>query len=719
MADVPVYGPGDTILLELDLRDESGVGSVQVAFENERSTRTTIDFEGNGNGREQVTVALTYVVPERIESGEYRPYFIETEDGLGNSRTHELPDLIFRIEAPSGDFEGPEITDARSSREARSPSRPQAEAPNSSGTYSEASLTDQNNRSERDDSGVPKHSANIPGMEVPDTKSRGHSLNLPSPKNTPPGGRATIDVRSEGPIAVVGANGSGKTRLGVWIEFESEQRDKVHRISAQKSLTMPEVASVAMTEDARMHLFYGNIESYGYSSTTPPAQLMATKQGTRWGQRPGTHLLDDFGRLLEYLVAEDYEQSTAYRRASKETGDRVEPPETKLDVVKRIWERLLPQRRLEITGNRFQAAPGGDSNAVYAATDMSDGERVVFYLIGQSLSAPEDGILLIDEPELHLHRSVQARLWDAIEAKRPDCLFVYLTHDLDFAASRIAATKVWQESYDGTNWDWHVVEEADGIPEQLYLEILGGRKPVLFCEGDKGGLEFSLFQKAYPGFTVAPCGNAYAVIQATRSFAALKHLHDHACRGIVDRDFRDDAEVEWLEGMGVSVLEQSEIENVLLTEGVLRAVADHLGFAGEFSGMLDKAKDIVFREMDWDREALISSISAAKIERRLKYFNAKARGKADLTTALDALTSSINIGVIYDETVSEIDQVIDERDYARALRLYNNKGLLGKIEPQFGFARKSMPELVKRLASADEHGSVLSALRKQLPELGG
>src|SRR5688500_17911129 len=38
--------------------------------------------------------------------------------------------------------------------------------------------------------------------------------------------------------------------------------------------------------------------------------------------------------------------------------------------------------------------------------------------------------------ELHLHRALQAPLWDEIEAERADCLFVYLTHDLDFAASR-------------------------------------------------------------------------------------------------------------------------------------------------------------------------------------------------------------------------------------------------------------------------------------------
>ena len=271
---------------------------------------------------------------------------------------------------------------------------------------------------------------------------------------------------------------------------------------------------------------------------------------------------------------------------------------------------------------------------------MSDGERVIFYLIGQALSTPEEGIVVVDEPELHLHRSIQARLWDAIEAERPDCLFVYLTHDLDFAASRIAATKVWLESYDGAGWEWHQVEDAEGIPEQLYLEILGGRKPVLFCEGDKGSLDYFLFQKVYPGFTVAPCGNAYGVVQATRSFAAFEHLHNHACRGALDRDFRDDAEIEWLEGIGVSLLDHSEIENVLLSESVLRAVADHQGLAGEFPNLLERAKDIVIREMSRDREALTSSIAAAKVERRLKHFDVTARGKAGLSTALGNLAAT-------------------------------------------------------------------------------
>ncbi len=405
----------------------------------------------------------------------------------------------------------------------------------------------------------------------------------------------------------------------------------------------------------------------------------------------------------------------------RDSERRIEPPETKLAATKRVWEGVLPHRKLEIGGGKVETRvvfEGSESNgSLYNASEMSDGERVIFYLVGQALSAPEDGVIVIDEPELHLHRSIQARLWDAIESERSDCLFVYLTHDLDFAASRVAATKVWIESYDGEKWDWHEVEEAEGVPEELYLEILGGRKPVLFCEGDKGSLDYLLLQKAYPDFTVAPCGGAYGVVQATRSFTAFEHLHNHACRGIVDRDFREDTDVKWLGDMGVSVLDHSEIESVLLSEDMLQAVAEHLRLTDDFPKLLEKAKDIIFHEMDRDRETLVSSIAAIKVERRLKKFDSKARGKEKLRGALENLTVSIDVDGIYDETATEVDRIIRERDYAAALRQYNNKGLLGKIEPLFGLARKGMPELVKRLASEKEEVAVLSALREQLPKI--
>lgn len=91
---------------------------------------------------------------------------------------------------------------------------------------------------------------------------------------------------------------------------------------------------------------------------------------------------------------------------------------------------------------------------------MSDGERVTFYLIGRCVSVPENSIIIIDEPELHLHKAIQYALWDRIERVRNDCLFVYLTHDVEFAASRTGFKKIWLTDYDGSKWGWKVLDKV-------------------------------------------------------------------------------------------------------------------------------------------------------------------------------------------------------------------------------------------------------------------
>lgn len=46
----------------------------------------------------------------------------------------------------------------------------------------------------------------------------------------------------------------------------------------------------------------------------------------------------------------------------------------------------------------------------YKGRDLSDGERVGLYLIAQCLYIPENKTIIIDELEIHLHRSIMDRL---------------------------------------------------------------------------------------------------------------------------------------------------------------------------------------------------------------------------------------------------------------------------------------------------------------------
>jgi ABC-type lipoprotein export system ATPase subunit len=55
-----------------------------------------------------------------------------------------------------------------------------------------------------------------------------------------PTGTLNLEFEFGSSIVIVGANGSGKTRLGVYIEESLAARDIVHRIAAQKTLAMEE-----------------------------------------------------------------------------------------------------------------------------------------------------------------------------------------------------------------------------------------------------------------------------------------------------------------------------------------------------------------------------------------------------------------------------------------------------------------------------------------------
>ena len=247
-------------------------------------------------------------------------------------------------------------------------------------------------------------------------------------------------------IIFVGANGGGKTRLAVHVENVLGIR--AHRISAHRALNLnPDVAKIS--EQKALNRLRTGYELDG--------QNPGNRHGRRWGGKEAVNLLSDFDYVIQALFAEQANISLkAYKqfkpRASKsqdkpeasEPQDKTgtsEPKETfqitKFDQLNNIWAWLMPQKQLHISGdNILVSLPEADPT--YTASEMSDGERAIFYLIGQVLLANKNSVLIVDEPELHVHRSIMSKLWDEMEAIRPDCAFVFVTHDLDFAASRTA-----------------------------------------------------------------------------------------------------------------------------------------------------------------------------------------------------------------------------------------------------------------------------------------
>ncbi|HLO51699.1 MAG TPA: hypothetical protein VK211_25020, partial [Kamptonema sp.] len=59
------------------------------------------------------------------------------------------------------------------------------------------------------------------------------------------------------PVVIIGANGSGKSRLGFWIEQNQPNPEKAHRISAQRALDFSEYAKLKSHEQAEKELLFG------------------------------------------------------------------------------------------------------------------------------------------------------------------------------------------------------------------------------------------------------------------------------------------------------------------------------------------------------------------------------------------------------------------------------------------------------------------------------
>jgi hypothetical protein len=439
--------------------------------------------------------------------------------------------------------------------------------------------------------------------------------------------------------------------------------------------------------------------------------VTSRRRQVRWENSPETSLLNDYDKLVEFLFSDHNEQLLGYATEMRKTDKHKPPPETKLDVVKRIWESILPNRELIIGAAKVEARKRGIDQK-YAATELSDGERVIFYQIGEALSVPKDGMFIVDEPELHLHRAIQPRLWNAIEAERPDCLIIYLTHDLDFAASRKMATKIWLREFEPNKWDWDVVPETSEFSEHMLLEILGSRKPILFVEGNKASLDFFIYGKVYSQWTIIPAESCEQVIHATASFGSLSHLHANSCHGIVDFDSRTGEDVKRLEDQRVSVLPFAELENMLLAEPILREVARRLA--------LDEGKTIaatqerVFDLLSKHREQVVSRLAARELEFAFQQFDASAVGQSALDAGFRKVFEVVEPTKIFNRWDEAIAQVIAKRDYSGALKYYNNKGLAAAIGHVF---KTPIVPFVLRLLQTHDGKDLLSAMTSVLPKI--
>lgn len=539
------------------------------------------------------------------------------------------------------------------------------------------------------------------------------NVNIPRKDNS----NLELTLKAGKTTIIIGANGSGKTRLAVYLE--EQLGEKAHRIAAHRALSLnPNIEKISEAK-AKQGLFYGNPEW---------AKDISQRKSARWNNKSSTYLLNDFDRLLQYLFAQQNNLAVENHQKSKR-GEEITNSETKLDILQEVWERLLPTKKLRITADDIRVSSIGIESADYSASEMSDGERAVFYILGQVLSANEDSILIFDEPELHIHKSIISNLWDEIEKLRPDCSFLMITHDIEFAATRIAKKYVIRNYYSDPAWDISEIPDSE-LDEQTITLILGSRKPILFVEGEKTSLDMEIYRLCYPEWTVIPKGACKDVIQAVSSLRKLNEdmpILNIKCAGIVDRDTRDNSQIQKLEGEGIKVLLCSEIENIFSRSSVAYEILKIEDFTDD--ELTNKQEQFKTELLDYIQDKLsgdkLEKFVVKRIHRRIDTYlknidlsdtqNSNDM-KDKLISELSALTNS-KINEWISEMKNEIQKCIDHQDIDGLLEIYEDKGLLAKTASILRDARKSDFEnwLMRKLKVPNNR--LLQAIKSVLHEL--
>jgi len=528
-----------------------------------------------------------------------------------------------------------------------------------------------------------------------------------------PDGFLPISIDAGSSVVFVGANGGGKTRLAVLLENNGSL--SVHRISAHRALTLnPSVPKISE-----------RVALLGLRTGHPNENAsLANRIGSRWQGKMAVSLLNDFDFLVQALFAEQANKSLETHKNVR-AGNVIPANSTKFERLNEIWKRLLPHRELDISGDDIQVVvPGSDKR--YQASEMSDGERAIFYLIGQTLVAAENSLIIFDEPELHVHRSIMTKLWDELEAARHDCAFVFITHDLEFSASRVAQKFIIREYNHEPNpapcWTIEVVPENTGFSEELTTLILGSRRPILFVEGAKTSLDLAIYRCCFPDWTVIPRGSCEEVIHSVVTMRRNQEFTRVTCSGIVDADDHQPQDIIYLSELGVSTLSVSEIENVILLPEISRAIAVSEGYTDEaLENRLNTLKAEIFDTLNTTAaiDAVVTRYCLRRIDRFLKKIDlSESSDVLEIAAQYNTKTNALNIADIAQRAKDRINEAQENCDLPKLLANYDNKALMALAARHLkGMKLTDFESWLTRVLRNNKLPALTTAVRNILPEI--
>ncbi|HHX8715864.1 DUF4435 domain-containing protein [Vibrio alginolyticus] len=520
-------------------------------------------------------------------------------------------------------------------------------------------------------------------------------------------------IEADYPILIVGPNGAGKSTLGHKISLKNHNSIW---FSAHRHLSVP--ADIAM-------------------QTVEQADQGINTQRSNSRKKHNAYE-NEISVLLNKLRAEHSKSASDFHKQALEGGD-AKPSKTLLMTLWELWGTLFPNRAIvwedyKITVTSTYSATSNN----YQPDSMSGGEKAALYLLLKVMTAPKASLLVVDEPELHLHSILAQQFWTMIEDVRPDCRFIYITHDLQFAASRANPKYIVVNQPD----HFEVLEKSE-LPQDLFLKILGtntfslNASKVVFIEGKKTGSPDQRFYKQWfhnegDSLLVVSVESCESVIKHTIAFNNNGLFKGIDAIGIIDRDYRTDSDIMSLKKQNLHILDLHELESCLCSEEIFLSIYKENDFdknnngPAKFKDYLQKltaalSKDNVLAKHIFERtkvaseQALLGTLN--KCNKHTK------NGVAHTETAVKEIGRSIDLSSIFEEEKQRCTDALNG-SYIDKLKLFDGKMILNLLYreiPGISNADIYVAEALKGLKRYDSSAedtigrAVINTLSQYLP----
>ena len=462
-------------------------------------------------------------------------------------------------------------------------------------------------------------------------------------------------ARIDSTTVIIGANGAGKTSL--INELRKNSIDEMYVLPAQKLLYF--VSNTHNRNGITKEKYIQDLKEVNIKYDTIEIQ---------------THQIEDdfsgtFTKLITLWVKDFAKVASDNSRGVAGVSIAL------LDRVEQIWNQIFPEITFypEPDDRVLEVVRNGDK---YSINGLSDGERCVLFYIGNVLLAPENSYIVVDEPETFLNGAVYNELWDLLISERPDCQFIFASHNMDFVQSRTNATYIWCNKFEAPyDFDYEQLEESPEFPLSILAEVSGTRKPILFCEGTKTSIDYQIYSKLFSELCfVKPVQGHKQVIQHTKAYNNLQLLHGNTAYGIIDNDWMNKSSIQEQKEQNIFVLPFNEVEMMLVDEAVVKSCL-HFDDDKEKQQKFENFQQSIIESCKEKKDKIIS----IALKKRLDEFmegNCIENNKPtreDVEEFLKNLVNKFDASSTVDNITFIVEESLNSSDFSAILKICNLK----------------------------------------------